>query len=443
MSGIQYDPSGTDQQENLPHSLRRTAVGLTGLQKRLISVLRNFFGGRYKSPLFDSPAAILAILFPVAGARPQTSCPSITGEVTSTLTVGASQKCTIQQSSGSIAVDSAETNNTAVNLSVGSTRVNRGTITAQSGPNSLAPPHASEHCAAVFAIAARCFNSSKNFLTWSSVRLGLHRLTSRLFAWRATRVESLGNQLPRPRHPLPDARCFRLLCALALLLGALSPFATAPAVAQATPGAPTGLTVTACPICLDLSWTAPTGTVTGYDIHTTTAAESKVSDSATALNPLTSSRLEGWISIGSEDRTATDTSTSQRVAAGTTTLTRVRVRAKNSNGVGPWVNGSGKGNRLGPPTNLRVTEGNGQLTLTWTAPDGDVDRYELDYTSAPRTGNGSVADTARTTSPDNAISWVGAADIDADATSYTITGLTNGRTYRMRLRPIIGITAPH
>ena len=83
MSGIQYDPSGTDQQENLPHSLRRTAVGLTGLQKRLISVLRKFCGGRYKSPLFDSLAAILAILFPVAGARPQTSCPSITGEVTS------------------------------------------------------------------------------------------------------------------------------------------------------------------------------------------------------------------------------------------------------------------------------------------------------------------------------------------------------------------------
>ena len=80
MSGIQYDQSGTDQQENLPQSLRRIAVGLTGLQKRLFSDVRKILRGKYNSPLFDSLAAVLATLLPVAGTQSQTSCPGITGE---------------------------------------------------------------------------------------------------------------------------------------------------------------------------------------------------------------------------------------------------------------------------------------------------------------------------------------------------------------------------
>ena len=448
MSGIQYDPSRRDQQENLPQSLRRIAVGLTGLQKRLISDLRNFLG-RYKSPLFDSLAAILATPFPVAGARSQSSCPSITGEVTTTLKVEANQKCTIQ-SSGSIAVDTAETNNTAVNLSVGSTLVDCGTITAESVRDSPAPPRpASERCVAVFAIAARSFNSSKNFLTWSSVRLGLHWLSSRLFACSAVRVASLDNRLPRLGHPRPDAptgrlraRRFRLLYAFALLLGALSPFATATVAAQATPGAPTGLTVTACTLCLDLSWTAPSGTVTGYDIHVTRAAANKVLNSAAVQNSQTGSIDLGWMSIGSVERSATDTSTSQRFFASPIGVTRVRVRAKNSNGAGAWVFGSGTGLRQGPATNLRVTAGNGQITLTWTAPDGDFNHYELDYTSAPKMGNGAVADTA-SNGRNVATAWRGVADVPAHATSYTITGLTNGRTYRVRLLPVHGLYTPY
>ena len=444
MSGIQYDPSRRDYQENLPLSLRRIAVGLTGLQERLFSDVCDISGGKCKSPPFAALAEILATLFRATGARPQNSCPSITGEVTSTLTVGANQKYTIQ-SSGSITVDTAGTNNTAVNLSTGSTLVKRGTITAESVPNSPAPPPrpASERCAAVFAIAARSFNSSKNFPTWASVRFCLHWLSSRLFACPAVRVASLGNRLPRPDAPTgrPRARRFRFLCAFALLLGALSPFATAPAVAQNTPAAPTNLTVTACPYCLNLSWDAPAGTVTGYDIHLTTAAESKVSDSATALNPLTSSLVKGWISIGSAERSATDTRTSQLVAAISTGVTRVRVRAKNGSVVGAWVVGSGTAVRLKPPTNMRVTVGNGRLTLTWTAPVGIIREYELDYTSAPKAGNGAVADTGGL-ARDAATGWKRTAYPAADATSYTLTGLTNGRTYRVRFRAISRYAGP-
>ncbi len=57
--------------------------------------------------------------------------------MTSTLTVGANQKCTIQ-SSGRITVDTPEVENIGVELSAGSTLVNRGTVTVTSVPNAQA-----------------------------------------------------------------------------------------------------------------------------------------------------------------------------------------------------------------------------------------------------------------------------------------------------------------
>ena len=121
-------------EDNLSESLRRTAVGLTGLQKRLFSDIRKIRGGgKCKFPLFVALAAILASQFPIAGAEAQTSttCPSITGEVTSTLTVAANQQCTIE-SSGSITVEAEGVDNYGVVLNAGSTLVNRGTITVDS-----------------------------------------------------------------------------------------------------------------------------------------------------------------------------------------------------------------------------------------------------------------------------------------------------------------------
>ena len=120
------------QEDHLSESLRRIAVGLTGLQKRMFSDVRKILGGgEYRSPLFVALAAILASQFPAAGAQAQTTCPSITGEVTSTLTVAANQQCTIRPS-GRITVDAEGVNNLAVVLNAGSTLVNRGTITADS-----------------------------------------------------------------------------------------------------------------------------------------------------------------------------------------------------------------------------------------------------------------------------------------------------------------------
>ena len=81
----------------------------------------------------------------------------------------------------------------------------------------------------------------------------------------STRSPAPGQTPPRDR-----ARLSRRLPALALLLGALSLFAAAPALAQ-TPAAPTNLEVATGDEVLLVPWTTPTGTLTGYDVHYTSA----------------------------------------------------------------------------------------------------------------------------------------------------------------------------
>ncbi len=103
----------------------------------------------------------------------------------------------------------------------------------------------------------------------------------------------------------------------------------------ATPGDPTGVTVTPGNAQLSVSWTAPSGTVTGYDVHYTSS--STVAAGATVQ---TVSAAAGW--LAHPTRTATDTSTSQTISSLMNgTPYRVRVRAKNTAGDSAWVVKSG------------------------------------------------------------------------------------------------------
>ena len=102
--------------------------------------------------------------------------------------------------------------------------------------------------------------------------------------------------------------------------------------ASAAPDAPTGLTVTPGNAQLSVSWTAPSGTVTGYDVHytsnTTVAAGATVQAGAASV---------GWKAVSRSGTTA-----SQTISTLTNGVTyRVRVRAKNTNGDSAWVQSSG------------------------------------------------------------------------------------------------------
>ena len=201
------------------------------------------------------------------------------------------------------------------------------------------------------------------------------------------------------------------------------------AQAQNNP-APTGLTVTPGNAQLSLSWTAPTGTLTGYDVQYTSALAASVGNSATASgnNPATA-----WVAVTRSGTTASQTISS--LSNGT--AYRVRVRAKNSNGNSAWVFGTGtpvapavSSTTPAAPTNLNVTPGNARLSLSWTAPTGTLTGYDVQYTSAT---SGSVANSAAASGSDPATAWVAVTRSGTTATQ-AISSLSNGTAYRVRVR---------
>ena len=185
------------------------------------------------------------------------------------------------------------------------------------------------------------------------------------------------------------------------------------ACAQATqaPGAVTNLAVdsTSLDMSLTLSWTAPSGVVTGYDVE---YKESTAQDRAatTAGDPST-----GWVDAGH-----TGIATKITISSLTNHVTfDVRVRAVNSLGSGPWAQTQGRTSRdqPGPVTGLTVVAGNQELQLSWTAPVQNVTGYQVEYKES------------------TASAWT-AATHTGIATKATIGNLTNGTAYDVRVRAV-------
>ena len=91
---------------------------------------------------------------------------------------------------------------------------------------------------------------------------------------------------------------------------------------------------------------------------------------------------------------------------------------------------------LSAPTDLEVEAGDAKLDVSWTAPTATVTAYDVHYTSAPASGDDSVADDAAVQtgpSPLARAGWVDAGHTGTDP-EHEITSLDNGTTYRVRVR---------
>ena len=112
---------------------------------------------------------------------------------------------------------------------------------------------------------------------------------------------------------------------------------------------------------------------------------------------------------------------------------RVRAISANPKVTGDWVEVTAYA--AAPPLNLRVNPGNGQLSLSWTAPLGTVTGYDVHYTSVLH--RGVVPDTWPAL--DNPLGnkpvagWV-ALPRSGTAASQTISSLDPGTAYRVRVR---------
>ena len=147
---------------------------------------------------------------------------------------------------------------------------------------------------------------------------------------------------------------------------------------------------------------------------------------ASGTNPATA-----WVAADRGTESSPPAANQQLTGLNNGTTYRIRVRAKDADGNSDWVFGSGTP-QVSPPfePDLTVTADHTTLSLSWNRnpSGGPPTSYDVHYTASA-----TVTVTTETLVSDPATGWVNTGFSGA-TTSYTITGLTNGQTYRVRVR---------
>ena len=199
--------------------------------------------------------------------------------------------------------------------------------------------------------------------------------------------------------------------------------------ANDTPAAaPTNLVATPGDTRLDLTWTAPAGALTGYDVHYTSASATGSSPVANDAAVQTGAASAGWVAVSRTENTPP--TASQRISSLTNnTLYRVRVRGKEGGVVGAWAFGTGTPAPVtgpGVPRNVKIVPGNNQVTMTWEAPASWGTYPANAYEWGPSHNN--AATHALATSHTSGTNYCGG----SGNTAYACNGATE--TWRIRAR---------
>ena len=195
-------------------------------------------------------------------------------------------------------------------------------------------------------------------------------------------------------------------------IGAGSESATAYATPATVPGVPQNFTTTAGDGEVTLTWQVPS-----------TNGGSTITDYEYSYREGSSGNFGSWTSAGTDQW--------ERVTGLTNdTSYEFRVRARNRIGPGTStgpIEATPEAPAVPPesPTDLSATYGDGQITLSWTAPSSSgssaITRYEYRYATGHYPNHSAFIDWASTGSTD---------------TTYVVTGLTNGTQYLLQVRAV-------
>jgi titin len=171
------------------------------------------------------------------------------------------------------------------------------------------------------------------------------------------------------------------------------------------PGVPSVLSATPGDASVSLAWTAPVdlggGAIVGYRIDRST-------DGGTT-----------WTTVIADTATTSTSATVSSLTNGATYTYRVAAITEFGTGAATSPASTQPRGLAGPPTSLTLSPSDSQLTLNWSAPVSDggsaVTGYRVEQTT------------------DGGTTWTTLATINSPATATTLSGLTNGTAYAIRV----------